>query len=165
MNPESRVALKNVPRKNQENRSALENGHRMNEEPLVIIRIDGEGHVHRPGETLSGEYWIELLKPCQVAAIEVSVMWHTEGKGEEDMAVHDFWRQDAAADLPLDPARPKTFRTTLPNSPLSYDGQIVKLLWCVRVRAFLHRGKEIVGEKEFRLGNIPRPAAAHAGEA
>jgi hypothetical protein len=134
----------------------------MSQEPLLIIRIDGEGHIHRPGEILSGEYWIEFLKPCQVEAIEVSVMWHTAGKGEEDMAVHEFWRQDADDGRPIDLALPQQFRTTLPNSPLSYDGQIVKLLWCVRVRAFLHRGKEVVGEKEFKLGDVPRPTAIHS---
>jgi hypothetical protein len=134
----------------------------MNQEPLAMIRIDGESRIHRPGEILSGEYWFEFLKPCQVVAIEVSVMWHTAGKGEEDMAVHEFWRQDAEEGQPLDPATPQRFQTTLPNSPLSYDGQIVKVLWCVRIRAFLHRAKEVVGEKEFNLGEVPRPAAAQS---
>lgn len=134
----------------------------MSKEPLVIIRFDGEGHIHRPGETISGEYWIEFLHSCQVEVIEVSVMWHTAGKGEEDMAVHEFWRQDAADGRPIDPAQPQPFRTILPNSPLSYDGQIVKVLWCIRVRAFLHHGKELVGEKEFQLGEVPRPTVVHS---
>ena len=33
----------------------------MNGEPTVVIRLDGDGRIHRPGETLSGEYWIESL--------------------------------------------------------------------------------------------------------
>ena len=33
----------------------------MNEEPNVVIRIDGNGHVYWPGETISGEYWVESL--------------------------------------------------------------------------------------------------------
>ena len=91
-------------------------------------------------------------------AIEVSVLWHTEGKGDEDMAVAEFWRRDAEDGRPLDTAEPQRFSATLPNSPLSYDGQIVKVHWCVRVRAFLHRGREVVGEKAFQLGDVPRPA-------
>ena len=83
------------------------------------------------------------------------MLWHTEGKGDEDMAVHEFWRRDADDGRPLDPRRPERFSTTLPNSPLSYDGQIVKVRWCVRVRVFPHRGKEIVGEKGFQLGDVP----------
>ena len=130
----------------------------MNDEPAVVIRLDGDGRIHRPGETLSGEYWIESLEASQLKAIQVSVLWHTEGKGDEDMAVAEFWRRDAEDGRPLDPARPERFSATLPNSPLSYDGQIVKVRWCVRVRVFLHRGKDVVGEKVFQLGNVPRPA-------
>ena len=35
-------------------------------------------------------------------AIEVSVLWHTEGKGDEDMAVTEFWRRDAEDGHPID---------------------------------------------------------------
>ena len=138
----------------------------MSEEPTVVIRLEGDHRVHLPGEPLSGEYWIESLDTGQVRAIEVSVLWHTEGKGDEDMAVHEFWRRDADNGCPIDPRWPERFSTTLPNSPLSYDGQIIKVRWCVRVRGFRHRGKEIVGEKGFQLGDVPavgtRTVAAEA---
>lgn len=133
----------------------------MNDEPAVVIRLDDDGRSHRPGETLSGEYRIESLDASQVRAVEVSVLWHTEGKGDEDMAVAAFWRHDADDIRPLVPGRPQRFSTTLPNSPLSYDGQIVKVHWCVRVRVFLPRGKEVVGERVFQLGDVPRPAPHH----
>ena len=126
----------------------------MIEEPTVVIRLEGDGRIHRPGETLAGEYWIESLDAVQVKAIEFSVMWHTEGKGDEDMAVAEFRRRDAEDGRMYDIARPVHFSMTLPNSPLSYDGRIVKVRWCVRVRVFLHRGKDVVGEKEFRLGDV-----------
>ncbi len=90
----------------------------MSAEPTVVIRLDGDGSVYRPGETLSGQYWIRSLAPIQVKAIEVSVLWHSEGKGDEDMAVHEFWRRDADESHPIDPGQPERFRTTLPNSPL-----------------------------------------------
>jgi hypothetical protein len=127
----------------------------MSEDPTVVIRLDGDGLAYRPGETLSGEYWCESLGAGLVKAIEVSVLWHTEGKGDEDMAVHAFWRRDSSDDQPLDPQQPERFSTTLPNSPLSYEGQIVKIRWCVRVRVFPYRGKEDVGEKRFCLGGQP----------
>ena len=128
----------------------------MKNEPAVIIRLEGNGRIYRPGESLSGEYAFEELSPDQIKALEVSILWYTEGKGDEDMAVHKFWRTDLengkAAQLQL-PAR---FETVLPNCPLSYDGLIVKVRWCVRVRAFLHRGgKEVFAQKVFRLGDIP----------
>jgi hypothetical protein len=137
----------------------------MSDEPTVVICLDGNGHVRRPGQRLSGAYWIELALPEGIKAIEASVLWHTEGKGDEDMAVHEFWRRDADESHPIDPHRPEPFSTVLPNSPLSYEGQLIKLRWCVRVRVFLQRGKELLGERPFQLGEVhaPKSHAAAAG--
>jgi hypothetical protein len=133
----------------------------MSDEPAIVIHFDGDQRFHRPGETLCGEYWVEPLPAGQIKAIEASVLWHTEGKGDEDMAVHDFWRRNAGDDQPIDPSQPERFSTTLPNSPLSYEGQIVKVRWYVRVRVFPVQGKELVCEKRFQLGNVP-PVAIRA---
>ena len=122
--------------------------------PSITLRLDGNGRVYRPGETLAGEYQIDGVAATEIAAVEVSVVWHTEGKGEEDLSVHEFRRLSAEEGDRLVPGVAERFETVLPRSPLSYDGMIVKLRWCVRVRAFLGRGKEIVGEREFRLGNV-----------
>lgn len=124
-------------------------------DPAVTIRLDGNGRVYRPGDTLAGEYLLESVTPGMVNAIEVSVLWYSEGKGDEDLAVHEFWRRSVEGGSLLDPARPERFSTTLPQSPLSYDGVLMKLCWCVRVRAFVQRGKEVVGQKAFRLGHVP----------
>jgi hypothetical protein len=133
----------------------------MSSEPTVVILLDDDSSVYRPGGKLSGQYWIESLDADQVKAIEASVLWHTEGKGDEDMAVHAFLRRDADAGLPLAPSQPERFAAELPNSPLSYEGQILKLRWCVRVRAFLHRGKDVLGERTFQLGEVP-PVKMHS---
>jgi hypothetical protein len=127
--------------------------------PLVRIRFDGNGRVYHPGETLSGEYRIESVPPEEIKAVEVSVLWYTEGKGDEDLAVHDFWRNSAdSSDWP-DLRRPSRFSTVLPVSPLSYRGVLVKIRWCVRVRIFLTRGREVMGELAFRLGDVPAAQA------
>jgi hypothetical protein len=133
----------------------------MSAEPTVVIRLDGDGPIYRPGRVLSGQYRIKSLDASQVKAIEVSVLWYTVGKGDEDMAVHEFWRRDADDGRPIDPAEPDRFSTVLPDSPLSYEGKIVKVRWCVRVRAFLFRGKEVAGDKAFQLGDVP-PIRSHA---
>lgn len=122
---------------------------------LVTIRFDGNGRTYQPGETLTGEFRIDTRRLEEIKAIEVSVLWYTEGKGDEDLAVHDFRRFSVEDDPLFDPRKPARFSTTLPNSPLSYDGLIVKIRWCVRVRVFLSRGKEVVGEKAFQLGTVP----------
>ncbi len=121
----------------------------------VVIRFDGNGRVYQPGQVLSGEYRLEAIAPGAVKAIEVSVLWYSEGKGDEDMAVHEFWRYSIEDGDWIDPIRPARFDTTLPNSPLSYNGAIVNIRWCVRVRVFLHRGKDVVGQKAFQLGDVP----------
>ena len=57
-----------------------------------------------------------------------------------------------------------TVTTTLPASPLSYEGVIVKVRWCLRVRVFFTRGRDFVSEHVFAVGDLPpaRPAAPAA---
>ncbi len=124
-------------------------------EPEIIIRLDENGRLYWPGATLSGEYRIDAAEGQGLQAVEVSVLWYSEGKGDEDMAVHEFWRKDAESGELGDPRRPDRFSTTLPQSPLSYDGQIVKIRWCVRVRVIFKRGRDLVAQKLFRMGNVP----------
>jgi len=133
--------------------------------PLVRIRLDGNGRVYRPGETLSGEFRLESLPPEEIKAVEISVLWHTEGKGDEDMAVHDFRRVSAENGQWRELLRPGRFSTVLPKSPLSYRGVLVKIRWCVRVRVFLARGREVMGELAFRLGEVPAVRAPAPVEA
>jgi len=130
-------------------------------EAAVTIRFEGDGRAYQPGETLEGEYRLHRIAPEELRAIEVSVLWYTEGKGDEDLAVHEFHRLDVEGGDVVDTSRPNRFRTVLPESPMSYDGLIMKLRWCVRVRVFLHRNREVVGQKGFQLGDVP-PAKAVA---
>lgn len=134
-------------------------------EGSVRILLDGNRRVYHPGDVLSGEYQVESLRWIEPTAVELSVLWYTEGQGEEDLAVHYFERVDALAQADVDLRRPRRFNSRLPYSPLSYQGVIVKIRWCVRVRVFLQRGKELIGETPFQLGNLPpaRLAANAAG--
>ncbi len=124
-------------------------------EPKIIIRLDDNSQVFAPGATLSGDYRVEAPEGQSPQAVEVSVLWYSEGKGDEDLAVHEFWRKDADSGDLGDPRRPSRFSTTLPQSPLSYDGLIVKIRWCVRVRVIFRRGRDLVSQKLFRLGCVP----------
>jgi hypothetical protein len=120
----------------------------------IEILFDDDRTQFIPGEELSGQFLIIPEDARSLKTVEVSVLWFTEGKGDEDIGVHHFERldaQDGANDL----RRPISFRTRLPHSPLSYQGSIVKIVWCVRVRAFPQRGDDFVAEERFQLGNIP----------
>lgn len=132
----------------------------------VRILLEGNRRLYQPGDLLTGTYHVESPNSSP-HAVEISVLWRTEGQGDEDLAVHHFERIDATDKI--DFRRPQPFSTPLPPSPLSYQGVIVKICWCVRVRAFLPRGKEIVGEVPFQLGTLPpvrlvKPSAPAAAE-
>lgn len=123
-------------------------------EPRIIIDFDESGRPFQSGETISGEFRLESFDLEEIKAIEVSVLWHTEGKGDEDLDVHEF-RRISIDDLNwTESRRPYRFAAVLPNSPLTYDGVILKIRWCVRVRVFPRRGREIVDERTFVLGEI-----------
>jgi hypothetical protein len=129
--------------------------------PSVSLRLIGESRVYQPGDTLTGEYFVDNADPREIKAVEVSALWFTEGKGDEDLAVHQFDRTTNDNGHCVDFRQTRGFETVLPPSPLSYDGAILKIQWCVRVRVFLHKGKELVTERPFQLGTIPRARPWH----
>jgi len=133
----------------------------MNAGPIRLTLDSASSH-YQPGERLSGRYMVDGSQPWSMRAVELSVLWYTSGKGDEDMSVHHFERHVSEAGRPLDLRLPRRFSSVLPASPLSYDGQIVKVCWCVRLRLFLPQGQESLSEISFRLGNVP---GANQGEA
>lgn len=123
--------------------------------PLVSMKIDHRQAAHAPGETLDGEYQIDAVEASELGAVELSVLWYTEGKGDEDLGVHHFERRTDEDDDPTPLTELRRFSVTLPNSPLSYEGVLIKLRWCVRVRVSLKSGRSYFGELPFRLGTAP----------
>jgi hypothetical protein len=124
-------------------------------EPLISICLDGQKKEYSPGDELGCEYQIDAIESHEIQAVEASVLWYTVGKGEEDLSVHYFERRlpTDAEDADLRPLR--KFHTRLPNSPLSYRGVIFSIFWCVRVRVFLRRGKDVCYDYPFQLGQVP----------
>jgi hypothetical protein len=124
-------------------------------EPLLSLCIVGPNRTFAAGDELVCEYQIDAVEPADIQAVEASVLWYTEGKGEEDLGVHFFERR-LPSDAEQGDLRPmRRLRTRLPNSPLTYRGAIVSVQWCVRLRLFLRRGREFVIEEPFTLGSVP----------
>lgn len=122
--------------------------------PRVTVHFDRPERDYVPDEPLVARYEVEGVMPAAVNAVERSVVWYTEGKGEEDLGVHHFDRVEGAARVSeVIPAGGITVQ--LPASPLSYEGIIVKIRWCVRVRLFFVAGRDYVSEHVFELGAIP----------
>jgi hypothetical protein len=133
-------------------------------EPLLSVCLGGAKVNYSAGDELVCEYQIDAIDPADIQAVEASVLWYTEGKGEEDMGVHFFERR-LPSDADEGDLRPmRRVRTRLPNSPLTYTGAILSIRWCVRLRLFLRRGREYVLEHPFVLGAVPamllEPASA-----
>lgn len=133
-------------------------------EPLLSLCIVGNKRRFAVGDELICEYQIDAVDPAEIQAVEASILWHTEGKGEDDLGVHFFERRlpGDAEDGDLRPMR--RLKTRLPNSPLSYRGAILSIEWCVRLRLFLRRGREYVVEQPFTLGGVPAVLPAVVAE-
>jgi len=133
-------------------------------EPLLSLCIVGGQRSFAAGEELVCEYQIDAVDPADIQAVEASILWLTEGKGEDDIGVHFFERR-LPADTDDGDLRPmRRLRTRLPNSPLSYRGAILSIQWCVRLRLFLRRGRDCVVEQPFTLGCVPAMLPAVAAE-
>jgi hypothetical protein len=122
-------------------------------EPQIELVLAGDQTQYQAGETLSGHYRLLNVAARDVRAVELSILWYTEGTGDEDLAVHFFDRFEPATRA-IEICQPQYFGTQLPSSPLSYAGQIVKIFWCVRVRLFLVLGKDLSLERPFQLGGV-----------
>ncbi len=124
-------------------------------EPLLSLCIAGGKSHFAAGDELVCEYQIDAVDPADIQAVEASILWYTEGKGEDDLGVHFFERR-LPADADDGDLRPmRRLRTRLPSSPLTYGGSILSIQWCVRLRLFLRRGREYALEQPFTLGSVP----------
>lgn len=117
--------------------------------PQINIFLDKKEYVYNRGEVLTGVYRILDVESDQINSVEMSVLWRTEGKGDEDMTVIDIQSQSRQQEDWINPRIPGKIETVLPSGPISYEGQILKIRWCVRVRMTLVSGQEALAERVF----------------
>jgi hypothetical protein len=121
--------------------------------PQIGMQFDHPTRCYATADELVVRYDVAGVAPAAVRALERSVLWYTEGKGEEDLGVHHFERLDDTAGIGA--ALPTgTIAVRLPASPLSYEGVVVKIRWCVRIRLFFTTGRDFVSEHVFDVGDI-----------
>lgn len=121
--------------------------------PRVTLTFDHPDRRYEPLDRLSVRYVVDGVDGERVRAIEHSALWFTEGKGEEDLGIHMFQRITDPALLPP-VVNAGSFDAQLPASPSSYEGVIVKVRWCVRVRLFFDGARDFVSEHEFEIGSL-----------
>jgi len=122
----------------------------------VMIRLQGLHRGYMPCESLEFHYSVTGIDTTSMNAIEASVVWFTEGKGSEDIGVHCFQRLTGDSITQHDWSRPMVVRTELPAAPLSYEGRLLKIRWCIRVRVYITDGTELVAQEPFFLGAITK---------
>ncbi len=121
-----------------------------------MIRLLGLQPTYMSQDVLEFEYRIANIQQNTISAVEVSVVWLTEGKGTEDLGVHFFQRLTGNSLAASDWSIPQKVQVPLPESPLSYEGRLLKISWCVRVRFYLNDGTELVAQQPFYLGTVTR---------
>ena len=124
-------------------------------DPLLSLCLVGLRRQYSAGDELVCEYQFDAVAADEIQSVEASILWFSEGKGDEDLGVHYFERR-LPADADEGDLRPlRRLRVTLPNSPLTYRGAILNIQWCIRVRLFLRSGKDYLQELPFTLGSVP----------
>ena len=120
-------------------------------QPAVNVGLCREDGRYHGDDDLTVKWQVSRVEMEQLQAIEVSVLWHTDGKGDEDLHVHHFQRLDENQIRRAGLADEQSLSCTLPVTPLSYHGRLITVRWCVRLRLFLNDGREIVAEQPFNL--------------
>ena len=128
--------------------------------PIIFDRR--ESWAYQPGDSLSGNFYLDGINGDAISEVELSVLWQTEGKGNADYGIHYLERLTNGKNDRAGGARPRwfddrkgnSFNVRLPASPLSYDGELIKIYWLVRVRVFMEDGRVFIDEHVFRLGNL-----------
>ncbi|MEN1682150.1 MAG: hypothetical protein AAGJ46_21440 [Planctomycetota bacterium] len=123
----------------------------------VRVVLDRPNGRYLPGEAIEVVATIDAEAAPLVAAAEVSLLWYTAGKGDEDLHVHAMQR--VRGPLTAETRR-LTLESPLPMSPHSYAGHVVKVCWCVRVRLFDGRRRQTVVETPLVVGVTSKPAGA-----
>lgn len=122
--------------------------------------FDGLRPSYLPEEFLDCSYRIESYLDSQIVSMETSVLWRTEGKGDEDLGVHFFDRRQFSNTAPCRPDQRFKLHVRLPLSPLSYQGFLIKIDWVVRVHLILANGQAYTIDTPFSLQSLNNATAS-----
>jgi hypothetical protein len=92
----------------------------------LSIHLQDDQTVFAPRGAMQGSVrWsLETAAKC----LELSLLWHTEGKGTRDVGVV----QTATFDCP-GALGSKDFEFTLPDGPCSFSGRLISVIWSLEV--------------------------------
>jgi hypothetical protein len=97
----------------------------------IRVAVRKDPAAYEPGEMIAGAAQWQLDRMPE--SVEVRLLWHTSGRGYEDVAVVATVVFDGAQQ---DDTRP--FQFTAPEAPYSFSGKLITLAWAVEVVALPH---------------------------
>jgi len=88
------------------------------------IEIAEAKDAFRPGQTIKGTVRWNLQENPQ--SLEISLFWHTSGKGTKDVGVVETIKFDNPGSLGQ-----KDFKFKLPKGPYTFSGKLISLIWAI----------------------------------
>jgi len=92
------------------------------------IRLEQNRTAYEPGETVAGTISWQLPEPPRI--LEVQLSWTTRGKGTVDS---DIVNVQTFESIPASGER--AFSVKLPDTPYSFSGKLISVVWQVRLLA------------------------------
>lgn len=116
-----------------------------------MIRIEFENQETVLGDTLRGKIAWTPEKDMTPRKINLVFGWHTEGRGstaEDDVisCEHDCGAVVAGQTVEI------PFKVTIPDDvPVSFDGELIRLIWSLKVRVDVPWAFDIKEDRAFRV--------------
>jgi hypothetical protein len=122
---------------------------------VLEIHVDGDVEAFAPGDTLRGT--LQWMGDSAPDAIELRLLWYTEGRGDQDVGVARTLRIETPSAVGS-----SSFDFEAPSGPYSCSGRLVSIRWALE--ALTRPGKQTAraelvlapGGREVELG---RPAS------
>ncbi len=92
----------------------------------LSIEIQDNQTAFVPGETLEGTAQWQLNELPK--SITLNLLWYTQGKGTEDVGIAESIELGNHSSTDQ-----QSFSITLPNSPYSYSGRLLSIIWALEL--------------------------------
>ena len=123
--------------------------------PREMIQITFNGKddlVFHPGNILEGV--VKVMPDVEIPNVrkfEVKVGWTTQGKGNVEQKTIHSWVQDDIVSIKANVPILQDFAVTLPDSPLSFKGHYIHIIWSVDVHIEVHQRNNLHLSQRFIL--------------
>lgn len=107
-----------------------------------------------PRENIFGEASWSIAKEPRRA--EIRLFWYTKGKGDKDVQIVDKIELEN-----IEKYDKKTFSFTLPDSPYSFSGKLISLIWAIEIVFFPTKESEIL---EFTMSSTGKEIALYESQ-